>query len=119
KLFTGGGPHLKAPWSHDVSADHQEAQWRLKQGLSFPPPSAVQNEIRFDYRWLDELILRCLDAEPQRRFAHAGELLQAIEMCEIGQELPPLSDVGESSRPSPHLPPFSPSPFLPSKDAEP
>ena len=49
----------------------------------------MQNEIRYDYQWLDELILRCLDMEPQRRFPDAGRLLAAIEACELGQELPP------------------------------
>ena len=89
ELFTGGGPHRTAPWSTDDSADHREEHWRLKQSLHFPPPSTVQNEIRYDYQWLDDLILRCLDMEPQRRFADAGRLLAAIEACELGQELPP------------------------------
>jgi eukaryotic-like serine/threonine-protein kinase len=115
ELFTGGGPHLTAPWSTDDRADHREEHWRLKQTLSFAPPSAVQNEIRYDYRWLDELIPRCLDLEPERRFADAGRLLEAIEACELGQELPPLAGEGEKRTDiSPFLP-FSPSPPLPSK----
>ena len=49
--------------------------------LHFPPPSEVQNEIRNDYRGLDALILRCLETEPEHRFADAGRLLAAIEAC--------------------------------------
>jgi serine/threonine-protein kinase len=88
ELFTGGGPHLTAPWSHDDKSDHRDEHLRLKKGLYFPPPSAVQNEIRNDYRWLDALILRCLEGEPERRFADAGHLLAAIEACEAGEPLP-------------------------------
>ncbi len=90
ELFTGGGPHLSAPWSNDDKHDRREEHLRLKRTLHFPPPSAVQNEIRNDYRWLDALILRCLEFEPERRFADAGQLLAAIEACESGAPLPPL-----------------------------
>ncbi|MGH7226549.1 MAG: serine/threonine protein kinase, partial [Gemmataceae bacterium] len=89
ELFTGGGPHLTAPWSHDDKQDHHEDHLRLKKSLRFPPPSAVQNEIRNDYRWLDALIPRCLEVDPERRFADAGYLLAAIESCESGAPLPP------------------------------
>jgi serine/threonine protein kinase len=85
ELFTGGGPHLTAPWSHDDKNDHRDEHLRLKKTLRFPPPSTVQNEIRNDYRWLDVLILRCLEVEPERRFADAGRLLAAIEACEAGK----------------------------------
>ena len=44
----------------------------------FPPPSEVQNEIRFDYRWLDGLILRCLETDPARRLVDAGQLLSRV-----------------------------------------
>ena len=91
ELFTGGGPHLTAPWSTDDKSDHRDEHYRLKQSLRFPPPSEVQNEIRNDYRWLDALILRCLETEPARRIADAGKLLAAIEACEAGGELPPQS----------------------------
>jgi serine/threonine-protein kinase len=90
ELFTGGGPHLSAPWSTDDKHDRREEHLRLKRALHFPPPSAVQNEIRNDYRWLDALILRCLEFEPEQRFADAGPLLAAIEACESGAPLPPL-----------------------------
>jgi eukaryotic-like serine/threonine-protein kinase len=88
ELFTGGGPHLTAPWSHDDKQDHRDEHLRLKKSLHFPPPSTVQNEIRNDYRWLDALILRCLEGEPERRFLDAGRLLAAIEACESGEPLP-------------------------------
>jgi hypothetical protein len=90
ELFTGGGPHLTAPWSNDDRDDRRELHLQLKKSLHFPPPSEVQNEIRNDYRWLDALILRCLEVEPERRFADAGRLLAAIEACESGQPLPPV-----------------------------
>jgi eukaryotic-like serine/threonine-protein kinase len=93
ELFTGGGPHLTAPWSLDDKGDHRGEHLRLKTSLRFAPPSEVQNEIRNDYRWLDGLILRCLQVEPEHRFADAGRLLAAIESSESGQPLPPL-DLG-------------------------
>jgi serine/threonine protein kinase len=89
ELFTATGPHLTAPWSTDDTKDHREEHYRIKEMLRFPPPSAVQNEIRNDYRWLDALVMRCLEIEPARRFAGAGPLLEAIEACEKGGEMPP------------------------------
>ena len=88
ELFTGGGPHLSASWSTDEKSDHRDEFVRLKKSLRFPPPSEVQNEIRNDYRWLDALILRCLETDPERRMADAGKLLTAIETCEAGGDLP-------------------------------
>jgi serine/threonine-protein kinase len=90
ELFTGGGPHLTAPWSTDDKNDHREEHFELKKSLRFEPPSQVQNEIRNDFRWLDALILRCLEVDPARRFADAAGLLAAIAACEAGEELPAL-----------------------------
>lgn len=90
ELFTGGGPHLTAPWSHDDEKDQRDEHLRLKKSLHFPAPSAVQNEIRNDYRWLDSLIPRCLEFEPEHRFPDAAALLAAVESCELGGPLPPL-----------------------------
>jgi serine/threonine protein kinase len=87
ELFTGGGPHLSTPWRTD-DGDHRDEHLRLKQSLVFRPPSEVQNEIRNDYRWLDGLILRCLESEPGRRFSDAGGLLAALEACQAGEPLP-------------------------------
>lgn len=92
ELFTGGGPHLTAPWPSADKNNRGDEYLRLKKKLYFPPPSAVQNEIRNDYRWLDALILHCLEVEPERRFADAGRLLYAIESCQSGQPLPPPSN---------------------------
>jgi serine/threonine protein kinase len=88
ELFTGAGPHLIAPWTSGDQKDHTEEHYRIKRRLRFAPPSEAHNEIRFDFRWLDPLILRCLEVDPRRRFAGAGELLAAIETCEAGGELP-------------------------------
>jgi serine/threonine protein kinase len=88
ELFTGGGPHLIAPWTTGDKQDHTDEHYRLKRRLRFTPPSEAHNEIRFDYRWLDGLILRCLEVDPRRRFADAGELLAALETCEAGGDLP-------------------------------
>ncbi len=87
ELFTGDGPHLHAHWNTD-DGDHRDEHYRLKTAFRFAPPSQVQNEIRNDHRWLDALILRCLDVEPLRRFTDAGKLLAAIEACEAGEPLP-------------------------------
>jgi hypothetical protein len=88
ELFTGGGPHLSAPWHKEAEADRCDDNYRLKKGLRFAPPSEAQNEIRFDHRWLDGLILRCLEPEPEARFADAGAVLAALEACEAGAPLP-------------------------------
>lgn len=87
QLFTGGGPHLTAAWQLDEQRDTSQENYRLKTSLQFAPPSQFQNEIRNDYRWLDSLILRCLDQDPARRFRDAGELLRAIETAETGGEV--------------------------------
>ncbi len=109
ELFTGGGPHLSAPWRTD-EGDHRDEHRRLKQSLVFPPPSEVQNEIRNDYRWLDGLILRCLEPEPARRFADAVRLLVALEACEAGEPLPEPEPVAPTSLPEPiHAPRPTPS----------
>jgi serine/threonine protein kinase len=88
ELFTGGGPHLTAPWTSDDKKDRTEEHYRIKRRLRFAPPSEAHNEIRFDYRWLDPLILRCLEVDPRFRFANAGDLVSAIEACEAGGEIP-------------------------------
>jgi serine/threonine protein kinase len=101
ELFTGGGPHLTAPWSSDDGHDHRDEHLRLKKGLHFRPPSEVQNEIRNDYRWLDALILRCLEFDPARRFADAGRLLAAIEGCQAGEALPAQEPAAAAPGPAP------------------
>jgi serine/threonine-protein kinase len=87
ELFTGGGPHLTAPWRTEGDGDHRDEHYRIKQSLKFPPPSEVQNEIRNDYRWLDALIARCLEVSPEHRFTDGGALLAAIERCQAGEAL--------------------------------
>jgi serine/threonine protein kinase len=99
ELFTGGGPHLTTSWPSADNSERGEVCLRLKKSLHFPPLSLVQNEIRNDYRWLDALVLRCLEGKPERRFADAGQLLAAIESCEAGlpvrceDQLPPYSSL--------------------------
>ncbi|WP_242888443.1 serine/threonine-protein kinase [Actinomadura litoris] len=44
-----------------------------------PPPSALNYTVGPS---LDDLVLRCLDPDPRRRFASAGELLRALEGAE-------------------------------------
>ncbi len=101
ELFTGGGPHLTAPWSTDEGEGRPAENYRLKTGLRFAPPSAAQNEIRNDFRWLDGLILRCLDNDPARRCADAGRLLAAVEAAEAGTE----PNVPNTATPLPASPP--------------
>jgi tetratricopeptide (TPR) repeat protein len=98
QLFTGGGPHLTAPWAIDDKKDTSAENYRIKTALEFAPPSAFQNEIRNDYRWLDDVILNCLESDPGRRFADAVRLLEAIERCEAGdweRAVPPPSRSAE------------------------
>jgi serine/threonine-protein kinase len=101
ELFTGGGPHLSAPWCTDDDRDHRDEHYRLKQRLRFAPPSEAHNEVRFDYRWLDGLILRCLEVDPARRFADAGQLLAALETCEAGGDLPAPEPAAADEDPPP------------------
>jgi serine/threonine-protein kinase len=102
ELFTGGGPHLSAPWCTDGQQDHRNEHFRIKSSLVFPPPSEVQNEVRNDYRWLDPLIARCLGPAPEQRFADAGKLLAAIESCQAGDASELLQ--GLTPKPPPALP---------------
>jgi serine/threonine protein kinase len=103
ELFVGDGPHLSAAWSNDEKIDRRDEHLRIKKSLRFPPPSQVQNEIRNDFRWLDYLILRCLEVEPERRFADAGRLLAAIEACAAGEPLPPVEATAPPSAAPPEL----------------
>jgi serine/threonine-protein kinase len=104
ELFTAGGPHRGAPWYTGSERDHRDDNYRVKTALRFAPPSQVQNEIRFDFRWLDALILRCLDNDPARRFADAGAFLDALEACEAGEALAPLPEGDEEPTPTPAPP---------------
>jgi serine/threonine-protein kinase len=101
ELFTGGGPHLSAPWRTDEEGARRGENYGIKTGLQFRPPSECQNEIRNDYRWLDGLIQRCLEADPARRFADAGVLLAALEVCQAGQPLPEFSSAPAPAAPAP------------------
>jgi serine/threonine-protein kinase len=87
ELFSGDGPHLHAPWNTS-EGDHRDENYHIKQAFRFSPPSQVQNEIRNEHRWLDALVLRCLEVDPARRFADARGLLAAIEAGEAGEPLP-------------------------------
>jgi tetratricopeptide (TPR) repeat protein len=87
ELFSGDGPHLHAQWNSD-EGDHRDEHFRIKTSFRFAPPSQVQNEIRNEHRWLDALVLRCLEVEPARRFPDAARLLAAIDACEAGEPLP-------------------------------
>jgi serine/threonine protein kinase len=88
ELFTGGGPHRTTPWLISDKEDRSKENYRLKTALRYPPPSEFHNEIRNDARWLDAVILRCLDPDPARRFPDAGALLEAIEAGEQGRPIP-------------------------------
>jgi serine/threonine-protein kinase len=88
EMFAGGGPHLSAPWPSGGEEKDREEHERIKETLVFPPPSEAHNEIRNEYRWLDGLILHCLEIDPARRFADAGQLLAALETCAAGGSLP-------------------------------
>jgi serine/threonine protein kinase len=85
ELFTGGGPHLTAPWSSEEQSARQQENQRIKRGLRFPAPSERHNEVRYDHRWLDSVILRCLEPDPDRRFRDAGQLLAALEAGATGE----------------------------------
>jgi serine/threonine-protein kinase len=110
ELFTGGGPHLSAPWPPPGSDRTGEEHFRVKQALRFAPPSSVHNEIRNDHRWLDAVILRCLETDPARRFRDAGQVLAALDAA--GATLPAAHEADPSAAPA-----FNAEP-APSADAE-
>jgi serine/threonine protein kinase len=88
QLFTGGGPHLSAPWVADEKRDTSEENYAIKTRLTFPPPSEFHNELRNEYRWLDRVILRCLETDPEKRFRDAPMLLAALVAGREGRPLP-------------------------------
>jgi serine/threonine protein kinase len=109
ELFSGGGPHLTAPWPEGGDESRRHEHYRIKTSLVFAPPSQAHNEIRNDYRWLDALVQRCLAVRPEDRFADAGQVLAAIETCEAGGDLPePIALPPERDRAV--LPAFIPDP---------
>lgn len=119
QLFTGGGPHLSARWVVDEKEDRSQDNYRIKTSLRFAPPSEFQNEIRNDYRWLDGIILRCLDKDPSRRFADAAKLLAALEACEAGERIAePVASESEEEEGTTPLPEQKPVPRLPDEAAE-
>jgi tetratricopeptide (TPR) repeat protein len=81
--LTGGGPHLNAPWEATMPRGLHELL-RLKQSLHFTAPSVLRGEIRQATPWLDDVVLRCLEFDPTRRFRDAGQLLTALETCTTG-----------------------------------
>ena len=107
ELFTGGGPHLTAPWPAPGEEAGRDEHYRIKTSLQFERPSALHNEIRNEHPWLDSLILRCLETSPERRFADAGQLLAAAEACEGGRGLPEAPEPTASPGP-PGWPAFPP-----------
>lgn len=88
QLFTGGGPHLTAPWVTEERPTQADDNHRIKTALLFAPASQFHNEVRNEHRWLDALLARCLMTDPARRFANAARLLAALEACEAGLPLP-------------------------------
>ena len=89
--LTGGGPHLDAPWGPAMPRGIAELV-RLKQALHFAAPSVLRGEIRQTMSWLDEVALRCLEFDPDRRFRDAGQLLTAVEACLAGGALLPTDE---------------------------
>jgi hypothetical protein len=79
---------LNASWPDAGDKQNRGEHLRIKQSLDFRRPSEFHNEIRNEFRWLDDLIAQCLELAPERRFADASQLLAAIETCEGGGALP-------------------------------
>jgi serine/threonine protein kinase len=69
----------------------------------FGPPSSGPRGLRVDVR-LDEVVLRALEKEPNRRYQHASQLKTAVEtIAGTPPGAPPNS-------PNPPIPPFAPPP---------
>lgn len=88
QLLTGGGPHLAAPWDTSGKEHSSRENHRIKASLRFAPPSEKHNEVRNEFRWLDDVLSRCLDADPSRRFRDATQLLEAVRSARAGKGLP-------------------------------
>jgi eukaryotic-like serine/threonine-protein kinase len=70
--------------------DERYSDWlyETKRGYRAVPPSALSNTVTPK---LDAIVLRCLEFEPDRRFADAGEFL--AELAKEGPTQPPVAAV--------------------------
>jgi serine/threonine protein kinase len=59
--------------------------YEQKQGSRAAPPSRLNNTVTPE---IDEVVLRCLEFEPARRFRSARELLDALDRAEAGPRRP-------------------------------
>jgi len=106
-LLTGthqamGTPHYMAPeqWERPLEVDHRADIYslgvvfyelltgELPLGRFAPPSQKVQIDVR-----LDEVVLRTLEKEPDRRYQHASEVKSEVERinAKVSESKPPLS----------------------------
>jgi serine/threonine protein kinase len=68
------------PFERRPGVDSSEALWLMSQERHGPPPST--RAVRADVpEVMDRLLQRCLDPQPERRFATAAAMMQALEGC--------------------------------------
>jgi serine/threonine protein kinase len=101
QLFTGGGPHLDTEW--DTSSQAAQINAKIKAEQKFPPPSEYHSDIRADFRWIDGWLLRCLEADPTRRFTNAVDLYDALQANCPEEEKKPRKEKKKKRKPRPEL----------------
>ncbi|WP_242909489.1 serine/threonine-protein kinase [Actinomadura terrae] len=94
--LTGRHPYGQLqPPDHLPVALHGDWLVEARDNCVVPPPSALNYSVG---EALDELVLRCLDPDPRRRFTSASELMRALEKADrpaAPRARPPAEQVGD------------------------
>jgi len=116
-----GTPHYMAPEQieHPQDVDHRADIYSLGVVFyemltgelpvgRFEPPSARTRDMQVDVR-LDEIVLRALDKQPERRYQQASEVRTDVERISASPTPPPVQQEAKPDpKESPEAPPLKP-----------